>query len=299
MRTLIVPVSYTGVANRASERIRCDWLLGPLGADKFDGSQQVQDYDLLICQKVLPAQLPRIKDQVRIWDTTDPMWRFNDHSEILRGLQTIDVTTCSCEELVKDFHKRFPDRRCELIPDGHDFGYYRPFSKDGISESADPVFVWFGYAETFGRAKSLCQEIVNGGHRLVTISEKPVGVGEFKEWLPDTWLLDIAGCDISINPLDPKRFKSSNHKHVTSWALGLPVAETMDEARSLLDPGFRIKSLASKSLDQYDVRHSARMVGRLYEEIASSQESTGSCDDKEGTRVLGSAWRHDRQSVRW
>ncbi len=273
MKTLIVPASWKGTPNLASERMRCDWMLNPLCAEKYDGSQTIAAYDLVIYQKSFP-ETSKPSHQVRILDTTDPLWRFNDPSLILHGLETIDIVTCSSVELANDFKKHFPGIRCEVIPDRHDFGFYEPHART-VFETDMSRFVWFGYAETFGRAETLCLEVISKGYDLITISEKAVGLGSFVEWNAETWLDEIAVRDVAVNPLAPSLFKASNHKHVTAWALGLPVVETEQDIDLLLCPNTRRKEVEYRrsEFDRYDIKHSADEIRKLYSSVLSGRIS--------------------------
>lgn len=232
--------------NLGSTRIRCDWLLPLLAADKYDGTQDVSRYDAVIHQKSFPVNSIR---GIQVLDLCDPEWRNNDPVAFRRCLNLCDAVVVPTESLRDDLLEMFRDVRCFVIPDRHDLESYRPHSKSPGQKQNPPSLVWFGYASHFERARELIEEALRRNYAVTILSDKDVGIGRFVPWDDSVWMDELAKHDICLNPLGTSGIKPSNHKHVTAWALGLTVAETIAEIES--------GGVTSPPLDQYDIRHSA------------------------------------------
>lgn len=80
-KALFLPAWLDGLPRHApSPRIRCEWVAKHWdGADVYDGTQALSEYDVLIFQKAYLTSEPRTmmkryKDKLQIADVCDPEW---------------------------------------------------------------------------------------------------------------------------------------------------------------------------------------------------------------------------------
>jgi len=232
MKILIVPVSWNSTfKDSASERFRCDWLLPHLPADKYDGSQEPNDYDVIIYQKGFrPDMLEERHGLLTVFDSTDPFWLVSNQDELKFLYEHVDLITVPTPGLAGSCEKTCP-LPVYVVPDGHDLKYYEVTK---IHKKRRPVFVWFGYSLNWDQSTDLIDAISD--YKLITISDSPVG------WRKDQWIKwdintvneNIVKGDIVLCPRDPNGFKSDNKK-ITSWALGMPIVEVPEDIPKFLE----------------------------------------------------------------
>ena len=235
MKIIIIPYSYgNNFPNSASERIRCDWLLPYLPADKYDGSQNLNDYDVIIYQKGYRPGLAKFYKgkALQVLDLTDPIWYSCPVDRLRKMYDYIDIFVFSTEELRRNFEIFFPDMkdRTEVIEDRIELNM---FPEKKIHSDKEPVFVWFGYADNFIRCSELLPFVE--GYELITICERSLGIGKFVQWKIETVNSEIIKGDIVLNPLCNQYLKTSLNKHLVAWALNMPIAETIDDIERLMD----------------------------------------------------------------
>ena len=260
MRTLIVPVSWNSAfKNSASERFRCDWLLPHLPAEKYDGSQDPNDFDVVIYQKGFrPDMLAKQHGLLTVFDATDPFWLVSTQSEIGFLFDSVDLITVSTRGLADSLEKICPIP-VYVIPDGHNLQYY---SVAKVHSDRRPTFVWYGYSQNWEQVEDLLGAI--SGYNLIVISDKPVGMGRWIKWDVDTVNAEIIQGDIVLCPPDPLGFKSNNKK-ITAWALGMPVAETPQDV-------FKFLKYAERELDQ--TKHTWDVIERRVQASAEKLRNT-------------------------
>ena len=267
MKILIIPLSVDGyLKNSASERFRCDWLLPYLEADKYDGSQNLNNYEVIIYQKaytspwVRQLAAERKGKCLQIWDVTDPEWVYRAKlaKEMIDSIDVITVSTTALKRSIK----KVTNKPVYIIPHRHELSFYK--EKKVHRNILKPALVWFGYACNFARVIPLLPYINSKHYNLTAICEQPV---HWKTYRPDfiPWGLhtvnkDIIRGDIVLNPLDDEGYVSNN-KSVFSWLLGMPVAETIEDIERFKDYNERVKESEKRMKEarkKYDIRHSAK-----------------------------------------
>ena len=125
MKILFIPSSICGgMKNSASDRIRCDWVYPYLDAEKCNGSQNLNNYEVFIFMKSFPLRVAmQYNDKLIVWDISD-VWRFNNKEEIDRCLKYVDLVLIPCESLKNDFVKSFPNTPAYVVPDGHKLEFW-------------------------------------------------------------------------------------------------------------------------------------------------------------------------------
>lgn len=278
-KIIFIPVSFDGyLFNSGSERIRCKWLAQNLGANVYNRTQNIDDYDIIVYQKAyLSKQSKELSSKykekkIQIFDICDPEWKsFPD--EFKKMAEKCSFITTSTRDLTNSIrqmgYESYP------IVDRINFEYFKNIKKQHIDR---PVWlVWFGYAGRFEEVKPLIPEIDNLDLPLLVISDNLVGYGRFIKWAEETWLQDIIQGDIVINP--QREFKTNiyTNKSLTAWALGMPVAETIQDIKKFIDFNERIKEseLRLKEVKQdWDISQSAKELLGLIEKYETSQNKS-------------------------
>lgn len=271
MKFIFIPVSYeTDFKNSGSERIRCDWMLPYLPADKYDGTQNLEDYDVIIYQKGYHPDMAKkfYGKKIQIWDLVDPLWRYNPKNLIREMERYIDFATIPTNDLAGDF-KKFSNKPVYILPDRHEPLFY---NVKKIHEDKKPVFVWFGYADNFERIKEIVPEIQD--YDLLVIADKPVGYGKFIQWNKETINKEIIKGDIVIDIPDINRFKTSGHKTISAWFLGMPVVKCKEDISRFLNYEDRIREIEirEKELDKYHIKFSAEQLKKIIKEHTDKRE---------------------------
>jgi len=264
-KIIIIPVSYCYpfFQNSASERFRCDWLLTGLPADKYDGTQDLDSYDIIIYQKAHCDEMIEISKsfsgKIQIFDTVDPEWI--THEKQLSGLiPQVDFITTSTKELT-DGLGRF-DKPVFVVPDRHNLSYYTTRKQH---TNCKPILVWFGYTDNFMFVEPLLPIIEAYELELITICERPAPFGRFVEWNLKTANEEIVKGDIVLNLPDYYGYKSNN-KTVTGWLLGMPVVEKVSDLFRFLDYTTRVREGNDKqdfAMKNYDVEASCEQLNLL------------------------------------
>ena len=270
MKILFIPSSICGgMKDSASDRIRCDWVFPYLDAEKCNGSQNLNNYEVLIFMKSFPLRVAmQYHHKLIIWDISD-VWRFNSKEEIDKCLKYVDLVLIPCESLKDDFVERFPNTLAYVVPDGHKLESY---DARKVHKDRKPVFVWHGYSGNFQRDK--VQEIIREieeRYELIVISDESVGKGIFIKWNEETFSEEMIKGDICINP---QYWFKSNNKTVTAWALGLPVVDKKEDIKRFLNYKERIKEseFRLKDINKYHVRYSAEMIKNLIFDYTKKKE---------------------------
>jgi len=269
MKIIIIPVSYCFYffKNSASERFRCDWLLPYLPADKYDGTQNLDNYDVIIYQKAHSSEMLKLAKKyqgkkIQIYDNTDPDFLFNDLKEFAGCMNFITVSTQAVANGFK--HYGTP---VYVIPDRHELSYYN--EKKIHRQVTNPLFVWFGYADNFARIEPLLPILKEHKFELKVICEQPVGHGNFIFWDKDAVNKEIIEGDIVLNLPDNYGYKSDN-KTVTAWLLGMPVVEKVTQIFEFLEYEDRMKESEKRlkqAQEEYNIKRSAEEMLNLIEQF--------------------------------
>ena len=258
---IIVPASraHNGLINSAGERFRCDNILKALNADKYDGSQALSNYDVIIYQNAyLPNFAAELKEQAfQIWDLCNPIWLNHPLSRIQLMAENVDMVTVSTIDMRHSWSRHFPMTPAHYWDDAH---LLKDYPRKQVSATTNPTFVWFGYADNFDAIT--VQRIVDGSP-LIVVSDRPCGIGDYRSWdVSDPW---TAFLDADIAVCWPRQYKSEN-KMVTALAMGLAVASTPEQAWKLRDPNERRKQIEQADLSRYS---SHAVVKRIHQIRAS------------------------------
>lgn len=272
MKIIIIPVSfcYSFFKNSASERFRCDWLLKHLPADKYDGTQDLDEYDVIIYQKAHNLDMIELskkhRDKIQIFDETDPEFLFERNDFIKELAKNMTFVTTSTKAVANGF-KFYYDKPSFVIPDRHEFDFYE---KKKEHHQSMPALVWFGYAANFKRIEPLIPIIKEYGLELITICEKPVSYGEFIKWDLITVNEEILKGDIVLNLPDEYGYKSNN-KSTTGYILGLPVVEKVSDLFRFLDPIERVRAAEEgykDVMENYNIKQSAEEIKELIKKFS-------------------------------
>ena len=209
--------------------------------------------DVMIFQKVYWPEMMEIYPGIKILDLCDPDW-ITGELELVKLSKMVDAITCSSKG-ISDFVSKVVDIPVKHIPDRLDLDFF-DVKKEHKSKAKSVV--WFGYIHN---AKNIFQFVLPSlaklGLDLIVISNEPyqpgidygVKITNIKfSW--ETIKYDLTRGDIVINPqpADNKRFiYKSENKTWISWALGMPVANDIDEMKKFLDPDER-KTEANEKL---------------------------------------------------
>lgn len=292
---------FDGRSNIGSSRIRGTWL-----AKYWDGVEifkQGQQYDFIIYQKAYWVEHARAFQGIKIFDLCDPDFlHFGYRTKEM--IEEVDVITTSTEPLAVAL-RQFTDKPVICVPDRLDLSEHE-LQKVHIGRTKSVV--WFGYSTGFGMIDTAIKVIEDLGLNLIVISDqsyllpmsyvKPAiqqGMTEAEQdrvlieqdkkehwielknykWNSNTVNADIIRGDIVINPqLKTGKWKfKSNNKTLTSWALGMPVADSLEEMEKFLDEGERKKEveLRQKEIkEKWDIKLSViefqKIIGEINDE---------------------------------
>jgi hypothetical protein len=237
----------------ASYHYRCRTIAPLIGADIYNGTQNIEDYYITISQKAYLSQEAQdlyLMGKVRIFDVCDGEWLDKRRTERFWWIvKQSSAIVCSTQILMEKLSKHKP---CYFIDDREDLSYCH---QRKVHRKVDkPLLVWHGISRSFERVKqTILPYIIEKGLPLKVIGDKfniyPGRYNDFKgitkkvEWDFDTVNDEIIEGDIGINPpwkKDVHKYKSFNKTH-RMWALGLPVAHDVKELEKFLDYEERIK----------------------------------------------------------
>lgn len=280
-KVLFLPCFLDGLSPlSASVRFRALWPTKyMIGADAYDGTQRLGDYDGFVFQKFY------LSDKARHWshafqdagavlafDLCDADFLLSDaHRErMLKVLPRFDFAVAPTEPLVEWLRQWLP---AFLIPDRLDLSLH---AERHVPQDRKPRLVWFGNSGNLVTLEKIWPAACDLDLSLTILSDRLVPPWDgrpvkFVEWTLEGANAVIARHDMALNPkLDTGHFAfKSNNKTVTAWALGVPVAETPEQLATLMD--FELRKLESayrlaEVAAHYDVRISALEWAGLFAE---------------------------------
>jgi hypothetical protein len=228
-------------------------------ADVYDGRQRLDDYDAFVFQKFYLtdrarewAHALRAKGKLLAYDLCDPDWLEAEHRRRMLEILPLFDFAVAPTELIREWLAQWLP--AYVIPDRIDLEAHLQKKDWEIAHRGDgPSLIWYGFAHNAVSLEPLLPEIARLGLQLIIVSDEPQ---------PETWLYSIftgywhklcwqpwlsvdatnqiiVQHDIALNPqpaeVDERfRYKSHN-KHLTAWALGLPVAETVEDLHHFLN----------------------------------------------------------------
>ena len=202
----------------------------------------------------------------------DPDWLSSD-LEFKKLEQNIDAITCASKEIYK-FIKQIAIKPVYYVSDRVNLDI---INKQKEHTDIAKTVGWFGYHHN---AKVVLPQILSSisklGLKLMVISNgdyKPKESAnievENRPFLWDTFMYDMMDCDIIMNPrpFRQKRFKyKSNNKTIISWAMGIPVADTLDDLKRFMNPEERKKE-AVKRLKEVKENYSTEQSIKQFKDI--------------------------------
>ena len=263
-----------GRVDVGSSRIRGDWLIKYW--DEAERFVLGTKYDVVIFQKAYWVEYAKEFKGIKILDLCDPDWMHFGYP-VKEMIELCDAVTCSSEE-IKNYISKITDKPVYYIPDRVDLEVHN-IKKQHIGDAKNVV--WFGYHSNFALLDSTIISLKTLKLSLIVISDKPyippAGLKNRIEiinlpWDVDTVNSDIIRGDIVLNPIikvGKWKFKSNN-KTLTSWALGMPVANDNDDLKLFLKEENRIKESEKRLkeiIELWDVKISVQDFKDIIERL--------------------------------
>ena len=242
----------------------CDWVLPYLNATRYDGNQNLDDYQVLVYIKTKDVEQIRYHThKVQFYLTQDPIWRYMDEK-----LKTIDLLVdgfiVHTPGMWRGMSLRYPQTDCHIVPDGINLSFPGVYKKH---TDKPVIFGWFGTSVKFAAPE--VQDLISamlsqlGDFDLRVIADKTVPLRCIKNfthipWTPEFYN-DLQNCDVVLNPLDSDGLRSRN-KHFIAWNMGLPVIETIDDIPKFLKYEDRVKEAVQRKeyVKRHDIYYSAQ-----------------------------------------
>ena len=261
-----------------SSRIRGHWLVDYWNRDKtIDSSLEVfkqgAKYDFLILQKAYWIEYTEKFEGIKILDLCDPDWLGG--AVIKRMSNSVDGITTSSQTLA-DALKEITDKPIKFIPDRQDLDFH-PFIKKHKGQAKRVC--WFGYSHNSEELYQVVRSLDKLGLKLTVISNcrppcKYADENVQYDWKNPSFDFnkEVTDCDIVIMPSHINalgKYKSLN-KTYTSWALGMPVANSEADLKRFLDADERNKE-AEKRIkevrEKYDIRLSIKEFSNFIKQL--------------------------------
>ena len=262
-----------------SSRIRGSWL-----AKYWEGAElfkQGRQYDVVIYQKAYWVEHAKQFKGIKILDICDPDW-YHWSYQVVEMIQDVDAITTSTEELARSISK-FTDKPVVCIPDRMDLEFHkgRKFHT-GKAKWA----VWFGYSTGFEMLKPALHFLKKNNLGLIVISDTnfilPSSYFDSVELRNLPWKLETVNDDILLGDmvLNPQgkngkwKYKSNN-KTLSAWALGMPVAHTVEEMNKFMDEEERQKESKlriQEVSEKWEIHRSIDEYKELIEKIKESKK---------------------------
>ena len=277
---------YHGRRDVGSSRIRGHWLIKYW--DEAELFKPGKKYKVCLYQKAYFVEHAKAFSGIKILDLCDPEflhWSYRTK----QMLKEVDAVTTSTESLAEAIRK-FTDKPVVYIPDRVDLEFHKETRR--LHQGRAKWVVWFGYSAGFDMIKPVLHFLKKHNLNLIVISNKlfnlPASYYDHIElknlpWKLETVNEDIVSADIVINPQSKKgkwKYKSNN-KTITAWALGMPVANDVEELEKFLDGEERQKE-SQKKLQEvkelYDVKISVNEYQELISKIAKEKYATSGSD---------------------
>lgn len=207
----------------------------------------------------------------------DPDWLSSD-LEFKKLEQNIDAITCASKEIYR-FIKQIASKPVYYVPDRVNLDIINR-QKEHINLAK--TIGWFGYHHN---AKVVLPQVLRSisklGLKLIVVSNgdyKPKqGMNievENRPFIWDTFVYDMMDCDVIMNPkpVKLKRFKyKSNNKTIISWAMGIPIANTLSDLQRFMKPEERKKE-AEKRLQEVKEKYSIEQTIKQFKDIIKTCE---------------------------
>lgn len=266
-----------------SSRIRCNWLL-PYWPEAEEFKIAVK-YDVVIFQKAYFIEYMKIFDGIKILDLCDPDWV--EGKPVVESIELCDAVTVSSQGLY-DYLQKITKKPIFLIPDRVDMNAHQ--EKKEHTAKAQSV-VWFGYHHNQVVLDAVLPALKRLGLNLTVISDLPYMPNTAIDGIDKTWLTShiknikydqqtinqeiIEGGDFVLNyrPESGKFIYKSENKTIIAWALGMPVAKTVEELERFIDPEERKKE-AQLRLDEIKEKYTTDKSVVEYKNVIENIQNT-------------------------
>jgi hypothetical protein len=257
-----------------SSIIRGDWLVNNWPEAKLWTNGQKSD--VMIYQKVYWKDHMKSFKGKKILDLCDPDWMCDDF--LIKEIEPyIDAITCSTDALT-NIIKQYVNIPVITIPDRLDFNSFPKEVKH--HEKNAEIVCWFGYVHNADQLLNMILPAVSknklklhviGNRDFIPLNYYGVNILNIV-WEYTTAYNHIRNCDFVLNPnFMEKNFKfKSNNKTIISWALGNPVAISVEDVEKFIDPNERNKEvlMRQKELHElYDIKLSVNQYVKLIESL--------------------------------
>jgi len=263
---------YLGRKNLGSSKIRGQWLINHW--DEAEIFEQGKNYDVVIYQKAYFVDHAKIFKGIKILDICDPdflSWRYRT----VEMIQEVDAITTSTEALAEAI-RNFTDKPVLCVPDRIDLD---TIEKTKYHKGEAKTVGWYGYSTGFEMLKPVLYFLKKLRLNLTVISDGgfslPAGYESMQLInLPHNWETvydDLLDVDIIVNPQTKSgRYKyKSNNKTILAWALGLPVANDIDELKKFKSEEERRKEQILR-LKEVKEKWDIQLSVKEYKEFISS-----------------------------
>lgn len=262
-----------------SSKIRGHWLIKHWpGAEIF---QQGGKYDVIIFQKTYWPEYCRVFKGIKILDLCDPDW--TEGQPVKEMIDEVDMITTSTEALAEAVRK-FTDKKVVCIPDRIDLDIH---IADKKHERTAKWVAWFGYSHNTSVLNPTINSLKRNKLMLRVISNfrPPYNKADKNiKWDNDNPSFnfndELKKADFVILPPDnrPRGKYKSNNKTIISWALGMPVAKSIDDLKKFTCPKERRKEVRlrlKEVQEKWDVKISVSEMQNLIKEIQNKKEQHG------------------------
>jgi hypothetical protein len=260
--------------------------------------QMGQRYSTVIFQKTYWLEYVKMFDGVKILDLCDPdLLHWGSPCKAMAD--ACDVVTTSTLALA-NLVSQYTTTPTSYVPDRVNFNSIRGLRKAHSGNGPTRTAVWFGYSMNFPSLDSAIAMLHPLGiNHLIVIADwdKPYWLplehyGTMRvtnyAWQAKTVHEHLLEADIVLNfSLDSGRWKyKSNNKTILAWALGLPVARSVDELASLISEDTRIQEAERRLLEvqrDYDIRQSVDEYKSLIARVSAPKIGLPVLPNRKGT----------------
>ena len=168
--------------NSGSRRIRTEWVAPHLEADIYNGTQDLEGYDVIIYHRSLIEPESRhlaekYKHKLQIFDICDPD-HLTRYDKVKYMIDRCRFVTTSNDELSKGLSKYF-NKPIYTVPDRMNLDF---FKIKKIHKDVRPKIVWFGYSSKFQPVKYWRTDLEETALDLIVISDYPTDFGKFVKY---------------------------------------------------------------------------------------------------------------------
>lgn len=239
-----------------SSRIRGTWLARAWSEAEIFRIGQA--YDVVVYQKAYHLEHMKHFEGVKILDLCDPDWL--EGKPVIEAIGHCDAVTTSTEALA-EYLRELTEKPVVCVPDRIDLAEHQGRK---VHQGKARGVVWFGYSSNQKVIDQCLTTLKRLGLQLTVLSDLPYAPEAGVQGIDESWVADnvrnirydypsfaqelVANGDIVINPrLESGRFKfKSNNKSLTSWALGMPVAQDADDLERFMDETARKDEAAAR-----------------------------------------------------